>query len=410
MSSISKALRRWRDAWRFRVAERHRRRARHATFVGITGSSAKTTTTNLAAAVLRTQGPCEQTRGYNGIGYVANAIRATGRGHRGCVAELAADGIGSLDDKVRLLAPDIAVITVIGREHYRAFRGVEAVAAEKAKVALAPPADGIAVLNRDDPLVRAIGERTRRRLLWFGQDAGADLRLVAARSAWPEPLVLVVAHGGQQLEVRTQLHGRHMAVPVLAALGVGIAAGVPLVEAAAAVATVAPAPGRMQLHTTPDGVHFIRDDLKSPAWSFAIPFEYLRDAQAPRKVAVIGTVSDLSGDSSRNYRRLARTARTGADLVVFVGPMASHALHGRETPDDESILAFPTARAAAAWLRAGLRPGDLVLLKGSNKADHLSRLVRDREAPVTCWVERCGKLMLCGRCPEMRAGMPGTSP
>lgn len=407
MASPLKLLKRLRKALRFRMAMRHRQRARHALFVGITGTSGKTTTTSLAAAVLRTTGPCEQTHGYNALGDVMRAVRATGPRHRACVAELGAAGTGTLDDKVRVVRPDIAVLTVIGREHYTAYRSDEAIAAEKAKVVLAPPDDGVAVLNMDDPLVRAIGERARRRVLWFGRSEGAALRLLEARSAWPEPLTLLVEHEGRRLEVRTQLHGRHLAVPVLAALGVGLAAGVAPEAALAALAGVPPTEGRMQPESTADGVTFIRDDMKAPAWSFAAPFELLREARAARKVAIVGTVSDTRGDSGRNYRDFARTARAAADLVVFVGPLSHRALRARASPDDATIRAFPTAREAAAWLRGELRAGDLVLLKASNKADHLSRLILDRDEPVTCWRERCEKVTYCSRCPEVRAAAAG---
>lgn len=399
---LQRIIKRLKKKLQFRLALRHRRRMAHITYVGVTGTSGKTTTTALAAAILREAGHCEQTHAYNALNDVIRTIRKIGHGHRYCVAELAAAGPGTLDDSVRLFQPDIAVLTMVGREHYKAYQSDEAIATEKAKVVLGPPRDGIAVLNIDDPVVRAIGGQTSRRIVWFGRDPEATLHLVEAKSCWPEPLTLVVAHAGQQHLIRTTLQGEHLSVPVLAALGVALAADLPLTAAIPVVERFQPAEGRMQPVAAADGITWIRDDLKSPAWSFGVPFRFLHDATAVRKVAIVGTVSDTRGDSGRNYRDFARTARTAADLVVFVGPNAHRALRARTAPDDESIQAFPTAEAAAAWLRTALRTGDLVLLKASHKADHLVRLMLDREAPINCWRTSCDKMLFCGKCPDLR--------
>jgi len=299
------------------------------------------------------------------------------------------------------LKPHIAVITVIGRDHYSAFKSTEAIAAEKEKVVLALPPGGTAVLNRDDPLIRAIGERCTRRIVWFGEGKGADLRLLDARSRWPEPLVLQIAAGDRIYEVRTQLHGVHMATPVLAALGVAMAADVPLEEAVRAIGTVRPPEGRMQVVAGKGEVVFIRDDLKAPAWSLDASLRFLKDANAGRKVAVVGTVSDVSGDRTRNYKRFCRNVRECADLAVFVGPNAHRAVRARENEGDTSVQGFSDLRQAAVYLRRELRKGDLVLLKGSHKADHLGRLFLDRIRPIQCWRDRCDKVIFCGACPKL---------
>jgi UDP-N-acetylmuramyl pentapeptide synthase len=102
-------------------------------------------------------------------------------------------------------------------------------------------------------------------------------------------------------------------------------------------------------------------------------FEFLAEAQAPRKIAVIGTVSDSANPSSRVYPSLARRALAAADEVIFVGSQARHALRLR--PESSSLHAFATVPEAQAHLREQLRAGDLVLLKGSGRVDRLRRLV-----------------------------------
>ncbi len=403
----------WRDVrWQSNYVQLYMRALLHrlclprVTFVGITGSAGKTTAKDLTALVLEAAGPCQRTlRSNNRPTGVAETILATTRRHRYCVAEVSASRPGFLDRPVRLLRPDIAVLTMVARDHYSAFRSVEAIAAEKGKLVAAVPRHGAAVLNIDDPLVRAIGERCACRVIWIGQGEEATLRLRSVRSAYPEPLTLEVEYGGEVFEVYTGLHGKHLALPVLAALGVGIAAGVPLDAAVAALAAARPAEGRMEIVRSSDGVTFLRDDWKAPHWSLGLPLAFLGEARAARKVAVIGTIADSPSSPARRYARAAREALQVADVVVFVGPDALHALRAGDLTESQSLNAFTDLRAAAHFLRTELRAGDLVLLKGSNRADHLGRLVLDREGLVQCWRDRCGMLTFCGHCPQL--SIPG---
>lgn len=394
-----------RDRWSGLLGARlQRQRLNGVTFVAITGSAGKTATKDLSAAVLSILGPCHSTDiTTNDEAGVAETVRGTSPGDRFGIVELSAARPGYLDRSLRLVRPHIGVVTLVARDHLSSFKSLEAIAAEKGKVVEALPPDGVAVLNLDDPLVRAIGEGCGRRVIWIGEGEGATLRLRGARSRYPAPLTMEVEYGGRSYEVATTLHGTHLALPVLAALGVGLAAGVPLEQAIAALAHASVTPGRMQVMGADDGVVFLRDDWKAPLWSFPAPLEFVREAQAARKVLIIGTLSDYSLSASKLYPKVARQALEIGDLVVFVGPHALRALKARRSPDDGALLAFPEIRDAAAYLRAELRAGDLVLVKGSHKADHLTRLILDRFRPVQCWDERCRLSLLCEFCPQLHA-------
>ena len=380
----------------------HRRRIDHVTFIGITGSAGKTTTKDLTAAILSNFGSCRKTHlSYNTLTSIVRIVSHTHKVHRYCVAELAAYGPGTLDESIRVLKPDIAVITMIGRDHYSAFKSREAIAAEKKKVVMALSPYGTAVLNIDDPLVKSIGEGCNQRIIWFGEGAGATLRLREARSRWPEPLVLIFEYQDKNYEVKTQLHGTHMAISVLASLGVALAADLSLEKAIVAIAQEQPTEGRMQPVICDDGVVFIRDDMKAPQWSLNETLVFLRDARADRKVAIVGTISDSSMDDTKKYKRFCRQIREFADLVVFVGPHAHRALRVRKNETDTAIQGFSSIRYAATYLQKELRKGDLVLLKGSNKADHLVRLIINRSRPIQCWKDECKVENFCDRCSKL---------
>jgi aminoacyl-tRNA hydrolase len=401
-------------AWRLTDRGRHlaacanRRRLRGTTFIGITGSAGKTTTKDLVVAILSARGKVASVAGSpndnDALDRLVLRVRAS---DRYCVAEVGAYRPGCLDRSVRTVKPTVGVLTVIAQEHYGAFRTLEAVASEKRKLIDCLPADGCAVLNIDDPRVRKIGENCRAKVVWIGQDPAATVRLIETRSAWPEPLTLEIECHGERHLVRTRLHGVHLAVPALAALGVAVGMGVPIQEAIAAVGTVDPVEGRMQVVSQDDGVVFIRDDCKAPDWSYHAPLEYLGASTAQRKIAVIGTISDSKREDRRRYAKAAKLALGVADLVILVGGKNLSTARAREICDDDRLKLFRNVRDCAEYLKNELRAGDLVLLKGTNKQDHLVRIMLHRTRDVQCWTMICGRQGFCGTgCNRVYAGPP----
>jgi UDP-N-acetylmuramoyl-tripeptide--D-alanyl-D-alanine ligase len=394
----------------YALAIRQRRRLNHVTFIGITGSAGKTITKDLTAAILAGLGLCRKTHiSYNSASAVTAAVLHTAEAHRYCVAEIAASGPGTMDQSVQLFKPDIAVLTLIGRDHYSAYKSMDKLAAEKEKLITALSPQGTAILNIDDALVRAIGERCDRRVIWIGEGAGATLRLLETYSRWPEPLTLSFEYQNRTYKVQTQLHGTHMALSILASLGIALAAGLPLEKAIAVIAQVQPNEGRMQPVRGDDGVVFIRDDFKAPHWSLNAPMAFMKEAQADRKIVVLGTISDSSMDDTRKYKKVCRQFLEVADIVVFVGSSAHRALRARKSENETAIQGFSNIRSAANYLQALLRKGDLVLLKGSHRADHLVRLVLNRYKPIKCWKDKCPEGIFCDHCPELYRRFPFTS-
>ncbi len=382
----------------------HRRGLNKVLFVGITGSAGKTLTKDLVAHILATRGACHSsTRSRNEHLPVRETVLSTKKSHRFSVVEMSASHPGYLDRSIRVVRPDIAVLTVIASDHYSAYRNLDAVAAEKGKIVDTLPSNGIAILNRDDPRVRAIGERRIGRVIWVGKDEGADVRLIEARSIWPDPLTITVEFEGQRHQVVTRLQGVHQATSLLCALGVAVGVGIPIEDAIAALASATSHVGRMQIEALDDGVTFVRDDFKAPQWSLQAPLDFLRDARARRKVVVIGTISDSPNEASRRYAKAARAALEVADLVLLVGSRTLSNERARRIRDDGSLRVFTSVREAALFLKSELLSGDLVLLKGTNATDHLVRIILDRIKPVRCWESSCRKQAFCDECPRAYA-------
>ncbi len=275
------------------------------------------------------------------------------------------------------MKPSIGVVTSIGTDHISAFGSIEAIAAEKSKLIAALPPHGIAILNADDPNVLGMRLRCAGRIITYGLAPDATVRAENVSAAWPERLSFTVCFDGQSHPVHTQLPGAHLVHCALAAVAVGLAMGLPLTVAAQAISTAPPFPRRMSPVVRDDGVTFIQDDAKAPLWSIPAVLDFMKNARAARKIVVIGTISDYTGNSDRVYVSVARQALAAADQVVFVGSRASKSLKARRHPHDDALQAFPSVEAAGAQLREFFRPGDLVLLKGIDH-DHLDALIAAR--------------------------------
>jgi aminoacyl-tRNA hydrolase len=383
----------------------YRRLLRRTQFVGITGSAGKTTTKDLLASILESHFRKGQ-KGHgtdNGPFYVAKVVLRTRPSDAYCVNEIAICNEAGVGEQVSLFQPTVGVVTNIGTDHLSAYGTSEGIAEEKSKLIRALPANGIAVLNADDPRVLDMRNGFGGRIVTYGTSEEAMLRGVDIKAAWPDRLSLTVEWQGTSVRVQTQLSGDHWVNVVLAALATGVAMGVPPDVAARAIAGVEPFEGRMSPVNLPDGVTFIRDDWKAPLWTLSSTLDFLRNARARRKVIVVGTLSDYPGDSARRYVQVARQALDAADCAVFVGPWASSSLRAKRAPGD-NLYAFGTVREASAFLSRYLASGDLVLLKGSTRADHLERLIMARTEKIHCWRSACGRMYFCPECYMHRTG------
>jgi UDP-N-acetylmuramoyl-tripeptide--D-alanyl-D-alanine ligase len=382
----------------YRLTCWYRRRLSNTVFIGVTGSTGKSTTKDLIASILQAH-LSRGTKNPDSLNWPEDMVRvllATRKRDAYCVMEISAYGAGTMDLPLALVRPQLGVVTNIGSDHLSSYHSRQGIADEKAKLIRALPPDGIAILNADDPFVFAMRNQFSGRNLSFGMGENAMLKGDTISSVWPERLTLNATWNGQTVHVKTRLCGTHWAPVVLAALASGVALGAPLKLAAEALAHTEPFEGRMapvQLN----GITFIRDDWKAPLSSIAPAFEFMRTAVASRKLIIIGTISDYTGDSSKRYIEIAKAALTIASCVVFVGPRASTALRAKSNADT-LLFAFPSLRDAATFLSGYLQAGDLVLLKGSHKADHMQRLIIALQTELQCWRTDCGYMRSCQTC------------
>jgi len=364
-----------------RIAPYWRSALHGTTFIAVTGSCGKSTTRLLIEGAVGVRRSPKVRRGANLPIDNAHAIWTTRRSDPFAVFEVSVGKYAEKDmvkNSARLIRPHVVVVTNIRDDHISAFGSREAIAREKGDLVEALDANGVAVLNAEDPLV--MGMRSRcpgRRVLTFAVNSEADVRADDVQSCWPALLSFRASHGSESAVVQTQLCGAHWASAAVAALAAAIAAGVSLRDAAIGLGAVKPFFARMEPRTRADGVTFVRDDVKAPLWTVPASLAFLGDATAQRKIAVIGTVSDYRGESRRVYVDIARQAMKVADHVIFVGAHASQALRARRNADESRLQGFNTLAAAHAYLATLRCDGALVLLKGSNE-DRLDLLALER--------------------------------
>ncbi len=328
--------------------------------VGVTGSSGKTSTKDLLAAVLRPLGPTVAPPGSfnNELGLPWTALRADAD-TRHLVLEFSARGPGHIAALARAVPPRIGVVLNVGSAHLGEFGSVAAIAAAKGELVEALPAHGVAVLNADDPAVRAMAGRTAARVVLVGQAADAtisarDLRLDAGR-----PRFRLVTPAGSA-PVALALVGAHHVGNALAAAAVALELGGTPDGVAAALGAATPASRwRMEVTDRPDGVTVINDAYNANPDSMRAALEALTAVGAGRRTwAVLGRMGELGDEAAAAHAGVAAAARRlGVDELVAV-----------DSPDYGAARAVAGIDEAAELLRAELRPGDVVLVKASRAA------------------------------------------
>ncbi|TDC79043.1 UDP-N-acetylmuramoyl-tripeptide--D-alanyl-D-alanine ligase [Micromonospora sp. KC606] len=341
------------------------------TVIGLTGSSGKTTTKDLIAQLTVRLGPTVAPPGSfnNELGHPYTALQATPQ-TRFLVLEKGARGIGHVRYLCEVAPPRISVVLNVGVAHLGEFGSVENIALAKGELVESLPADGLAVLNADDPLVDAMATRTGARVIRYGEAAHADVRAVdvAVDDRGRASYTLVTPEGS--VPVRLGLTGRHQVSNSLAAAAVARELGMPLAEVAAALGELGlVSTRRMDVFERPDGVTVIDDSYNANPASVAVALRALAGMRrGGRTFAALGYMAELGDFEREGHREVGRlVAELGVDRLLVVGEPAAPIHDGATAVSDwggESVLLTDQA-AAVEVLRSELRPGDVVLVKGS---------------------------------------------
>ncbi|OPC83300.1 UDP-N-acetylmuramoyl-tripeptide--D-alanyl-D-alanine ligase [Embleya scabrispora] len=342
------------------------------TVIALTGSSGKTSTKDLLGQVLARRGPTIAPSGnFNtDIGLPMTVLGVTEE-TRYLVAEMGARHVGDIAYLCTIAPPRIGLVLNVGSAHMGEFGGREGIAKAKGELVEALPADGVAVLNRDDPYVRAMAARTRARVVTFGESAEADVRAenVTLDERGRASFTLCVPEGSAPVILR--LYGEHHVANALACAAVAREVGMTVEDIAAALGAAGTiSRWRMEVTRRDDGVTVVNDAYNANPESMRAALKALvAMAGGNRTFAVLGAMRELGEESLTEHDAIGRLAvRLNIHRLVAVG--------GREAAwidmgaknegswGEESVL-VPDVEAAVELLRGELAPGDVVLVKAS---------------------------------------------
>ena len=313
--------------------------------IAVTGSSGKTTAKELIAAALTGGNPdaadspvFRNPGSFNGRFGLPIALGRVQPWQRLAVLELAADEFGEIELLAQVVRPRVGVITAIHESHLDVFGALDAIAQEKGALLSALPANGLALLNADDPRVLALAARSAAPVLTVGTSAAADVR-AAVRG--PTPIAVASAAGEVDvtfgpaahaclpgplpaaIRLPVRLLGAHQLPLVLAPLIVGLFYGRPLDSVVAALAAMEPLPGRLRPLPGLAGATLLDDSANASPASMQAALQTLASSDQPRW-AILGDISDLGEREVEAHRRLGAQAAGVVQQLIAVGDRSRH--------------------------------------------------------------------------------------
>jgi UDP-N-acetylmuramoyl-tripeptide--D-alanyl-D-alanine ligase len=324
--------------------------------VAVTGSVGKTTTKELIAAVLATQGRVWKTQAnYNNEIGVPKTLLELQADHDFAVIEMGMRSAGEIALLTQIARPDIAVITNVGTAHIGRLGSEQAIALAKCELLAELPSTGVAVLNHDNPRLIATAAQ-----VWQGQTLTYGLESGELRGRLLDSETLDV----EGFKLPLPLPGRHNALNYLAALAVAKLLRVDWSPLTQGLAVELP-PGRSRLCVLPHDIVILDETYNAGLESMQAALHLLAQTPGNRRIAVLGTMKELGDRSAEFHRQVGETVSVlNLDhLLILADPEESAAMAAGAAP----VLAeqFATQAEVMARLRELVRSGDRLLFKAS---------------------------------------------
>jgi UDP-N-acetylmuramoyl-tripeptide--D-alanyl-D-alanine ligase len=283
------------------------------------------------------------------------------------------NGPGEIWRLAEIAEPEVGVITCVAPAHLEGLGSLRGVADAKAELYRRLRPSGTAVVNADDPHVAAAAAAFPGRKLPFGATTGQEVSVrgseIADRGLGGVEMQLGI--DGRATRVRLGVPGRHNVTNALAAAAAAHALGVDIESIRRGLEAFRPPGMRMEVSALPGGVTVLNDAYNANPASMAAALRTLAATAAGRRVAALGEMRELGVAAASAHRELGvQAAGAGLDGLFLLGAHAADVRAGAETAGlgPERIVEADTHQELAARLRAFLRPGDLLLLKGSRGA------------------------------------------
>jgi UDP-N-acetylmuramoyl-tripeptide--D-alanyl-D-alanine ligase len=294
------------------------------------------------------------------------------------VVELGMNHRGEIERLTAIAKPTVGVITNVGTAHIEYLGSSDTIALEKGDLVAGLAADGIAILNHDDPLVARQSERTQARVVSFGHGASADVRAESVRfdSDGAYEFELITSEGS--VAVRVLGLAETTVINALAASAAALATGLDLDEVASGLALFAGVSGRMACSRLASGAHLIDDTYNANPQSMQNALESLaRVKGSGRAIAVLGDMGELGESGGEAHLAAGRlAAKLGTDWLFTLGERAEGIAAGASEAGmvADQVVVGDGHQAIGRRIRDLLEPRDWVLVKGS-RAMQMERVI-----------------------------------
>ena len=347
-----------------RTAAAWREALRGLEVIGVTGNVGKTTAKLMASAVLERRYRVRTSAlNYNNEIGVPLCLLELEPGIERTVIEHGMYTTGEIAQLCEWTRPRVGVVLNVGPVHLERAGSLEAIARAKRELVEALPADGHALLNADDPAVAAMAEHSAARVLRFGSGEDADIRGSELDSLGAGGFTFTLGASGERRRVRVPLPGAHLLPNVLAAAAAGLVEGLTFAEVADAL-EVLDVPLRLTVRCLPGGVTLLDDTYNASPAATQAALDLLGEMSG-RRIALLGDMLELGELAEPSHTQVGRHAAGRVDTLCTVGELANLIAEGARAAGLGDVRPLGSKADAAEALRALLRPGDALLVKGS---------------------------------------------
>lgn len=349
--------------WRFRFA---------IPVVGVTGSTGKTTTKEMAAAIIgREKNLLKNEGNFNNLVGLPLTIFRMNAAHEAAVLEMGTNRRGEIARLTEIAAPTVGLVTNVGPAHLEGLGSLETIREEKGDLYRVMDGRGTAVINLDDPLLAPWAGRWKGRKITFGIDADADVTASRIAHEAERGTVFTLLAEGASREILLPVSGFHNVSNALAAAAAALGAGFGFDAICQGLMAFRPVGGRMEVYRLKNGACLIDDTYNANPASVAAALKTLQGLKGECKSTVIlGDMLELGGEAERYHEEIGRAvAETGVGKAYLRGDFARATAKGalKRGMKGEQVLVDLSTEETVAHLKACLRTGDWVLVKGSRK-------------------------------------------
>lgn len=365
LSALQRLATNWRIKFRARV-------------IGITGSVGKSTCKELTAAILGRYFSVLKSEGNlnSEIGLPLTILRLQPT-HERVVVEMGMYARSEIEFLCQIARPQVGVVTNVAPVHLERLGNLDAIAQAKAELVESLPADGLAILNRDDPRVVGMAVHTKARSVLFGTSQGCAVHGALLESKGLDGFSFRLTCGEESMDISLALPGRHNLHNALAAAAVGLAEGLSLAEVADGL-TRAQVSLRLRALSGPRGSTILDDTYNASPASMLAALDLLAELPG-RRLALLADMLELGVYEEAGHRLVGERAAQTTQVLYTLGERGRIIGEAALEAGHPNVCILQSKEEAVATLRRTLAKGDCLLVKGS-RAMALETLVEELTA------------------------------